>query len=272
MEREGTSGRLMTRAPSVHRVVTLAALLAGLSVAALPLGGCASTPVAVDAPLRPATFAILARHSPETRAPAAVAASDLVGRVGETRTLAVVAGREAGERRTQRVAESADGTVAIEESTRAGLERSVLRPREDGGYTLLSVDTPGENSRSAFADGLEFARPSLAPGDASESASPMRVTLLSSGKERAKGSSTRTQRITGSADIDVCGERLVATVVETVFVASLDAAKARRESEIFVVPGRGIVAERWREKVTVLGIFPKTTEETVVVVPTKGTP
>jgi hypothetical protein len=55
-------------------------------------------------------------------------------------------------------------------------------------------------------------------------------------------------------------------------VASLDAAKARRESEIFVVPGRGIVAERWREKVTVLGIFPKTTEETVVVVPTKGTP
>ena len=143
---------------------------------------------------------------------------------------------------------------------------------KDGGYTLLSVDTPGENSRSAFADGLEFARPSLAPGDASESASPMRVTLLSSGKERAKGSSTRTQRITGSADIDVCGERLVATVVETVFIASLDAAKARRESEVFVVPGRGIVAERWREKVTVLGIFPKTTEETVVVVPTKGTP
>jgi hypothetical protein len=260
----------MTRAPSVHRIVTLAALLAGLSAAALPLGGCASTPVAIDAPLRPATFAILARHSPETRA--AVAANDLVGRVGETRTLAVVAGREAGERRTQRVAESADGTVAIEESTRAGLERSVLRPREDGGYTLLSVDTPGEDSRSAFAEGLEFARPSLAPGEASESASPMRVTLLSSGKERAKGSSTRTQRITGSADIDVCGERLVATVVETVFVASLDAAKARRESEIFVVPGRGIVAERWREKVTVLGIFPKTTEETVVVVPTKGTP
>jgi len=270
VEREGTSGRLMTRAPSVHRIVTLAALLAGLSAAALPLGGCASTPVAIDAPLRPATFAILARHSPETRA--AVAANDLVGRVGETRTLAVVAGREAGERRTQRVAESADGTVAIEESTRAGLERSVLRPREDGGYTLLSVDTPGEDSRSAFAEGLEFARPSLAPGEASESASPMRVTLLSSGKERAKGSSTRTQRITGSADIDVCGERLVATVVETVFVASLDAAKARRESEIFVVPGRGIVAERCREKVTVLGIFPKTTEETVVVVPTKGTP
>jgi hypothetical protein len=148
----------------------------------------------------------------------------------------------------------------------------VLRRRADGGYTLLSVDTPGENSRSEFAEGLEFARPALAAGEVSESASPMRVTLLSSGKERAKGSSTRTQRIAGSADIDLCGERLVATIVETVFVADLDSATARRESQLFVVPGRGIVAERWREKVTVLGIFPKVTEETVVLVPSKEAP
>lgn len=260
------------RTPAVRRAIALAVALGGSSVAVLPLGGCAITPVVADAPPRPATFEILVRHAPEARTPATVAATDLVGRVGETRTLAVVAGREAGERRTQRVVECAGGEIAIEESTRAGVERSVLRPREDGGYTLLSVDTPSEDSRSGFAEGLEFARPLLAPGESSESDSPMRVTLLSSGKERAKGSSTRTQRITGSADIEVCGERLAATVVETVFVASLDAAKARRESEIFVVPGRGIVAERWREKVTVLGIFPKTTEETVVVVPTKATP
>jgi hypothetical protein len=148
----------------------------------------------------------------------------------------------------------------------------VLRRREDGGFTLLSIDTPSEDSRSAFASGLDFALPLLVPGDRADSASPMRVTLLSSGKLRAKGSSTRTQRIAGSADIEICGERLVATVVETVFVADLDAAVARRESQLFVVPGRGIVAEEWREKVTVLGIFPKTTEETVVVVPSKGEP
>lgn len=260
---------MMPHTLPMRRLAALALSLAGLSLA-----GCAAAPAAVevDAPPRPASFAILERHAPATRAPAAVSADDLVGRVGDSRTLEVVAGREPGERRTQRVVESADGTIAIEESTRAGLERSVLRRRADGGYTLLSVDTPDEDSRSVFADGLEFARPILAAGDASESASPMRVTLLSSGAERAKGSSKRTQRITGSADIDLCGERLVATVVETVFVANLDAAKARRESELFVVPGRGIVAERWRERVTVLGIFPKVTEETVVVVPSKRSP
>lgn len=252
---------------SMRRLATLA-----VSLAAVSLVGCASTPAVVDAPRRPASFSVLERHAPETRTPPAVSATDLVGRVGERRTLEVVAGRDPHERRTQRVVEEPDGTIAIEESTRAGLERSVLRRRDDGGYTLLSVDTPGEDSRSSFASGLEFARTTLSPGESSESASPMRVTLLSSGKERAKGSSTRTQRITGSADIEVCGERLAATVVETVFVANLDAAKARRESEIFVVPGRGIVAERWRERVTVLGIFPKVTEETVVVVPTKGAP
>ena len=265
MEREGTSGRVMPRANPMRRLA-----LAVASVAAPSLVGCAATPAAVEAPPRRASFAVLARHAPETRAPAPVSAIDLVGRVGDARTLEVVAGRETGERRAQRVVRGDDGTIVIEESTRAGLERSVLLPRNDGGFTLLSVDTPGEDSRSVFERGLEFARPTLAAGEASESASPMRVTLLSSGKERAKGSSTRTQRVVGSADIDLCGEPLVATVVETVFVADLDAAKARRESQLFVVPGRGIVAERWREKVTVLGIFPKSTEETVVVVPTKG--
>lgn len=258
---------MMRHARSIRRGAACA-----LSLAAVLFAGCASTPATVEAPPRPTTFAILGRHATDARAPDAVTAADLVGRVGETRTLEVLAGRETGERRTQRVVAQDDGTLAIEESTRAGLERSVLRSRADGGYMLLSVDTPGENSRSEFADGLEFARPSLAAGEVSESSSPMRVTLLSSGKERAKGSSTRVQRIAGSADIDLCGERLVATVVETVFVAELDSATARRESQLFVVPGRGIVAERWREKVTVLGIFPKTTEETVVVVPTKAAP
>lgn len=258
---------MMPLASTMRRTIPLA-----VSLAVSSLVGCASTPAAVDAPPRPATFSVVARQPLQAHAPSAVSATDLVGRVGDERTLAVVAGRAAGERRTQRVVAREDGTLVIEESTRAGIERSVLRRRADGGYTLLSVDTPGENSRSEFADGLEFARPSLAAGEASESASPMRVSLLSSGKERAKGASTRAQRITGSADIEVCGERLAATVVETVFVADLDSATARRESELFVVPGRGIVAERWREKVTVLGIFPKTTEETVVVVPTKAAP
>lgn len=249
----------------IHRISALAVAAAGAC-------GCATTAPPADAPPRPTTFAILARHSPEERPPAGIAAVDLVGRVGDERTYEVLAGRATGERRVQRVVHGAGGTVAIEESTRAGLERSVLRRRADGGYTLLSVDTPSEDSRSDFAEGLEFARPALAAGEASESASPMRVTLLSSGRERAKGSSTRAQRITGSAEIDLSGERLVATVVETVFVADLDSATARRESQLFVVPGRGVVAERWREKVTVLGIFPKVTEETVVLVPSKEAP
>jgi len=253
-------------------MMPLARTISMAVLAAMPFAGCASTPAPVEAPPRPTTFAILARHAPEAESPRGVSAVDLVGRIGDERTFEVLAGRATGERRVQRVVKGEDGTVAIEESTRAGIERSVLRRRADGGYTLFSVDTPGEDSRSEFAEGLEFARPALAAGDVSESASPMRVTLLSSGKERAKGSSTRTQRIAGSADIDLCGERLVATIVETVFVADLDSATARRESQLFVVPGRGIVAERWREKVTVLGIFPKVTEETVVLVPSKEAP
>lgn len=259
--------------PRTHpSMLALATTLAhGTLVAALSLGagGCASTPTAAEEHA-PASFTIISRDA-ETAAPV-VDARDLVGTVGEIRTLEVVAGREKGERRTQRIVAGAESEIVLEESTRAGVERTVLRPRADGGFTLRSVDTPGEDSRSVFVDGLDFARARLSPDERNDSASPMRVTLLSSGTPRAKGSATRTQRITGTAMIDLCGERLVATVVETIFEAKLDAARARRESELFVVPRRGIVAEIWREKITVLGIFPKSTEETVVVIPAKGTP
>ena len=76
-------------------------------------GGCATTPTApppqqatpatlptsaptsAPVPVHP-SFALLARHALEAGAPAPIEANDLVGRVGEERTLAVVAGRAAG--------------------------------------------------------------------------------------------------------------------------------------------------------------------------------
>ena len=59
-------------------------------------------------------------------------------------------------------------------------------------------------------------------------------------------------------------------MVEVEFVAELDAATARRVSELFVVAGRGVVAEQWRERLLILGLIPSNSRETLVIQPTKG--
>ena len=74
-------------------------------------------------------------------------------------------------------------------------------------------------------------------------------------------------RIVGTAAVDASGEPLEATVVETEFEARLDAARAQRRATLYIVPGRGVVAERWEERIVVLGIFPRSGSETTVALP-----
>ena len=85
---------------------------------------------------------------------------------------------------------------------------------------------------------------------------PARVSRRGLHKPKAGGSapSSRpsTRRISSSP-----AERLT-------FVASLDLAKARVEATIYVVPGRGVVAEDRTEEIRVLGIFPRRSVERVV--------
>jgi hypothetical protein len=143
-------------------------------------------------------------------------------------------------------------------------------PTAGGGGAITTVETYGEDSRSVFEQPLRFAPARLVAGESHPCGSPMAVTLLSSGKPRASGTARRNLRISGEAEIDLHGERLRATVVEVEFVAELDAATARRVSELFVVEDRGIVAEQWRERLLILGVIPRNSRETLAIEPSKG--
>lgn len=146
-------------------------------------------------------------------------------------------------------------------------EQLTLRRESDGTLILLEVATPEEDSRSLFVDGLRFAAPTLQPNEVVTGASPMRVVRLQNGSARGEGTATRSLRLIGEAPVEVCGERLRASVLDLVFDVKLDVAKAHVEARLYVVEGRGIVAEERVEKVTILGIFPRTRRETVVLLP-----
>jgi hypothetical protein len=254
------------------------ALRCALVLATLATAACATKPSAAPAPqdargrapvhaesAREPSF-IVRSFTPVEYAPVApLGPDDFLGSASAPRTIAVIEGARKGERRTIAIEDSADGTTVLTEAGDAGVERTVLRRRADGGLTLLSVDTPSEDSRSVFEAGLAWAPDELVAGATVESASPMRVYLLSSQRERSSGRAKRTMRIVGTAAIEASGEPLEATVVETAFEARLDAARAQRRATLYIVRGRGVVAERWEERIVVLGIFPRDSSETTVV-------
>jgi hypothetical protein len=263
-------------------VIDATALRCALLVATLATAACATKPSAAPAPATRDARGTAPAHAESTREPSFVVrsftpvedapvaplrADDFLGAATTPREIAVIEGAREGERRTIAIEVSADGTTVLTEAGEEGVERTVLKRRADGGLTLLSVDTPSEDSRSVFEAGLAWAPDELVAGATVESASPMRVYLLSSQGERSSGRAKRTMRIVGTAAIEASGEPLEATVVETAFDARLDAARAQRRATLYIVRGRGVVAERWEERIVVLGIFPRSSSETTVALP-----
>jgi hypothetical protein len=150
-------------------------------------------------------------------------------------------------------------------------ERLHLVESEGGLLRLVEVETIGESMRSVFAAPLPFAPATLTPDVPCVGESPMEVRAMASGLVRARGTARRSLAIVGECDVEHLGVRRVAVVAEFRFDARLDAARAEVCSELFVVPGLGVIAERRREKRVILGILGSTAGETAVLVETVPT-
>jgi hypothetical protein len=245
------------------------ALAAALLATALCAGGCADARAVAgakpDAAMMPAFRAGPLRPTTQT-----VRASDLLRAPGSLARYRVIGGNDVGSVLEERVTREADGRLALTKALiSAGkpakaVERLLLVEEPDGARSLREVETFSEDSRSLFDSGLAFAAAVLAPGTPLEGRSPMRVRTLASGAARAKGDATRSLRIAGESDIEIGSERWIAIVLDFEFVASLDSAKARVTSTIYVVPGRGVVAESREEKLLIMVIFPRNTSERTV--------
>ncbi len=210
-----------------------------------------------------ATFSVIRAKPYISSEKHTLAARALESSGADATTFAVLSGARAGERITRRTITRDDGTMLIEEVDAHGTDRTTLAS-SDAGMLMREVDTAREDSRSAFTPGLLWMPQELDSCVSAASTSAMRVTRLSNASPRARGTATRTIRLVGEAEIEVCGQHLDASVVEIVFAATLTLASATRTTELFLVEGQGIMAERWHERVLMLGLVPRESDEIIV--------
>lgn len=175
-------------------------------------------------------------------------------------------------RESERVESQGGLLVYVRERDGRTDERLHLRSDADGALWLALVETPPESMRSLFAEALPFAPAKLVPGIPCEGRSPMEVRTVPQDKVRARGTGSRSLSITGECEVQHRGVTRRAVIAEFRFEAALDAARAEVRSELFIVPGMGVIAERRREKRVILGILGTTRDEVAVLVDTVPAP
>lgn len=257
-------------AMAARAAASLAVLLAGMAG-----GGCASTPVAAG-PDAQTELAAPPRFESGPLEPATrgIAARDFVRAAGAVARYEILDGDQAsddapgGQLVERMVLEQRDGAdkpvlVRVEERDGRTFERMEFVERGDGALLLAQVDSISERSRSVFAEPLLYAV-DLAPAGEAVARSPMRVESLPRGGKRGEGTARRLLRVVGECEVRLSGEPMRAVALDLEFDVELDVATARVRSRVFVVPGRGIVAEVREETRIVLRVLRTTTTETTV--------
>lgn len=124
-----------------------------------------------------------------------------------------------------------------------------------GGVDLHAVLSPGDAALSIFATPIRLLPPSLPAGSEHRSTAPLEVVEADDPSRRKdRGTGERVATYVRDAEIIVAGRSMRAQVLESTFTARLRTATATRTVELFLVPGVGPVAERWRREVLVLGL------------------
>ena len=82
----------------------------------------------------------------------------------------------------------------------------------------------------------------------------MRVDSTLDDGERDHGSCEQSVRIIGMSRLSTPLGVHEATEVESLFTATLGLTRVRHESHLWSVPGVGVIAQRWRERITVMGV------------------
>ncbi len=141
------------------------------------------------------------------------------------------------------------------------------------GWVLCATESPADNATSRFTPPLLIAPARLAPGKELGGDSEIRVTTTDTKKSREQGNCQQRVHILGGVKVDSPLGSFDATLVESVFTAMLGMTRVRHESLQWVVPGKGAIAERWIERISVLGVLVRTREGAAVrvVAPAKPT-
>lgn len=142
-----------------------------------------------------------------------------------------------------------------------------LRIREDGAVVLIEEINHAEGVEVVFDPPLVVLPARIEPG--AETASEGRMTVHPIGdrsRVRAKGPMKESSRCEGAVRVQTSAGEFAAWKLVSTLNADLGPSKVLNETELWLVPGVGLVAERRREKTTVLGVPVRNNTESWVIV------
>lgn len=157
------------------------------------------------------------------------------------------------------IATAPSSIVAGARATRtADLETAHWVRGPDGSVALDRVDSHPDRTTSLFEPALQLAPASLdAQVDLTATSSMRAVLTARPESERDRGTAHRTLRYDRDERVRWMGEEARVKVVEIAFTAELGSAKVTRTSQQWVLPGEGVIAERWHETLVILKLFTK---------------
>lgn len=252
------------------------AVAACLAIACVALpGGCASSRASPSA----AGAATLTELGPATEA--TVRGQDLRAALPGRTVFGVWDGRGDDrlviERATSRTGEDAEYIQRRfrVDSTGETLDREQrLRVRQDGAVVLVEEVNHGEGVEVVFEPPLVVLPARVEPGAMTNSTGQMTVHPLGNrARVRAKGSVNERTTCLGAVRVVTPRGSFVAWKIQSTLDADLGASRVSNTTELWLVPEVGIIAERRREKTTVLGLAIRNNTEAWVIVepaPTSG--
>jgi len=139
------------------------------------------------------------------------------------------------------------------------------RMNDQGDIVMSAQIEYGDNAITTFDPPLVIAFAQLPAGTERSSQAKMRVVdLKDPSHQKEAGSATRMIKYVGDQRIKTPMGEFVAKRIEVHFTGDLKLAKADDRATLFVVPGKGIVAEQDTDQVRILGAFGRTNRRTLV--------
>lgn len=150
-------------------------------------------------------------------------------------------------------------------STREGEQRTEYWTYdEQGNVVLTAVYEAGDQAISLFDPPLTFPAV-LEAGEVHEQQVSMRVIDADNAEiVKATGTGYRTIEYLDNQRIATPAGEMLAQRVAINFRAELGVATAKTKTMLFIVPGRGVVAEQTKETVAILGAFGRSSARTLV--------
>lgn len=151
------------------------------------------------------------------------------------------------------------------------IREQTLLVREDGAIVLAEEINHAEGVEVVFDPPLVVLPASVESSATVMNEGKMTVHPLGDrGRVRAKGTVRDTSTCVGSWRVSTPAGAFDAWKLTSSFDANLGASRVHNETEIWVVPGIGIISERRREKTTVFGVAIRNNAESWILVETSG--